>query len=197
MADTDIAAIDETLSTTGKPRTGGCLYANFNPDTCAFPEDAATDVTTLDGWVSLGDLSQDGLTYAKSATSNKLKGHQGTTVISEVSDIEETVAFTLIEPNRVAAARVYYGDNVTEGADGSVTSVSDMMTANTSVALCEDSLESNGQLRRTVCYKVSVDTFDDISHKQGEFIAYGVTGTLIKPSNKPAKKIMRAKPATV
>lgn len=196
MADTKLNDVDEMLSTTGKPRTGGCLYANFTPDSCTLPSDAATAISTLDGWVSLGDLSQDGLTYAKEATTNKLKGHQGTVVISEVSEIEETVAFTLIEPNRPAAAKLYYGDDVTAGSDGSVSTIKDMMTANVKVALCEDSLESNGYLRRTVCAKVSIDTFEEISHKQGEFISYAVTGTIIKPSDGAAKTIYRAKPAT-
>lgn len=196
MAETKLNDIDEMLSTTGKPRTGGCLYANFAPDTCTMPSDATTAISTLDGWVSLGDLSQDGVSYTKSASTSKLKGHQGTVVISEVTEIEETVSFTLIEPNRPAAAKLYYGDNVTAGADGSVASIKDMMTADVKVALCEDSLESNGNLRRTVTRKVVIDTFEEISHKQGEFISYKVTGTVIKPSDSPAKEIYRAKPVT-
>ncbi len=201
MADTDNTAVklndvDEMLSTTGKPRTGGCLYVNFDPDSCTLPTDATTSVATLDGWVSLGDLTSDGTTYTKSATANKLKGHQGTVVISEVSDIEETFNATLIEPNRPAAAKAYYGDGVTEGADGSVSTIEDRMTAGTKVAVCEDSLESNGYLRRTVIPKMAIDTFADVSHKQGEFISYGITGTIIKPSSKAAKYIYRAKPAS-
>lgn len=197
MAENKLADVDEMLSTTGKPRTGGCLYVNFNPDSCTFPEDATTDISTLSGWLSLGDLTTDGVTYTKSATSSDLKGHQGTTVISEVSDITETVSATLIEPNRPSAARLYYGaDAVAEGTDGSVAEIADKMTAGTKVALIEDSLESNGYLRRTVTRKVSVNTFSDISHKQGDFISYGFTGTVIKPSNKDAKTIYRAKPAT-
>lgn len=189
--------VDEMLSTTGKPRTGGCLYVNFDPDNCTLPTDATTAISELEGWVSLGDLTSDGVVYAKNATSNKLKGHQGTVVISEVSDIEETAAFTLIEPNRPAAAKAYYGDGVTAGADGSVSAIEDKMTAGTKVALCEDSLESNGYLRRTVTPKLAIDTFSDVSHKQGEFISYGVTGTVIKMAEKAAKYIYRAKPATV
>lgn len=199
MAETKTAVtlndVDEMLSTTGKPRTGGCLYVNFDPDNCTLPTDATTDIKSLDGWVSLGDLTSDGVTYTKSTTANKLKGHQGTTVISEVSDIEETVSFTLIEPNRPSAAKVYYGDGVAAGADGSVSSIEDMMTTGTKVAMCEDSLESNGYLRRTVVPKLAVDTFTDVSHKQGEFISYGTTGTVIKKSDKAAKYIYRAKPA--
>ena len=201
MAESDTTVtlndVDETLSTTGKPREGGCLYVNFDPDNCTLPTDATTSIKSIDGWVSVGDLSQDGITYAKSTTTNKLKGHQGKVTISEVSEIEETIAFTLIEPNRPDAARLYYGNgNVVAGEDGSVATIEDAMSAGAKVAICEDSLESNGYLRRTVVPKAAVDTFTDISHKQGEFISYGVTATIIKPSDKAAKYTYRAKPAT-
>ncbi len=195
MAETKLADIDEMLSTTGKPRTGGCLYVNFDPDSCKLPTDASTDISTLDGWVSLGDLTTDGVTYGKSATSSDLKGHQGTTVISEMSDMTETISATLIEPNRPSAAKLYYGaDAVTAGTDGSVAKIADMMAMGTKVAICEDSLESNGYLRRTVCPKVAVNSFTDVSHKQGDFISYGFSGTLIKQAEKAAKYIYRAKP---
>ena len=197
MADAKLENIDETLSTTGKPRSGGCGWVNFNPDSCTLPTDATTDMSTLDGWLSVGDFNSDGVVYGKSATANKLKGHQGKTVISEVSDVEETVNFTAIEPNRPAAAKIYNGvDSVTVGDDGSVAAIADMMDANTKVAFVEDGLESNGYLRRTVVPKMAIDTFSDETHKQGDFISYGVTGTIIKMANKAAKYIYRAKPAT-
>ncbi len=194
--ETKLNDVDEMLSTTGKPRTGGCLYVNFDPDNCTLPTDATTDISTLDGWVSLGDLTLDGVTYTKSTTVNKLKGHQGTVVIAEVSDMEETFSTTLIEPNRPSAAKAYYGDGVTAGTDGSVSAIEDKMVAGTKVAICEDSLESNGYLRRTVTPKATIDTFADVSHKQGEFISYGITGTVIKMADKAAKYVYRAKPAT-
>lgn len=199
MAETKNAAladIDETLSTTGKPREGGCLYANFDPDNCELPSDATTKITDLPGWVSLGDLTSDGIVFGRSATANQLKGHQGTVVISETSDQTETVKFTLIEPNRPSAAQVYYGkDAVEAGDDGTVKTVHDALATGVKLALCEDSLESNGFLRRTVVPKMSVDTYDEVTHKQGDFISYGVTGTVIKKSAKDAKTIYRAKPA--
>ncbi len=195
MADVKLENIDETLSTTGKPREGGCLWVHFNPDFATLPTDAATDMSTLDGWVALGELDSDGVVYGKSATANKLKGHSGRTVISEVSDVEETVAFTAIEPNRPSVAKLYNGvDAVTTGDDGSVSVIKDNMTANTKVALVEDGLESNGYLRRTVVPKLAVDTFSDETHKQGDFISYGITGTIIKMAGKAAKYTYRAKP---
>ena len=190
-----LADIDETLSTTGKPREGGCLYANFSPDTCTLPTDAAAKITELAGWVSLGDLTGDGIVFSRSATASKLKGHQGTVVISETTEQEQTVAFTLIEPNRPSAAKLYYGaDSVVAGADGSVSEIHDKLASGCKVALCEDSLESNGFLRRTVVPKVVVDTFSDVNHKQGDFISYGVTGTAIKMAGKDIKTVYRAKP---
>ncbi len=198
MADTEVklANIDEMLSTTGKPREGGCLWVHFNPDSATLPTDAATDMSTLEGWYSLGDLTEDGVVFGKSATKNTLSGHQGHVVISEVSKVEQTVGFTLIEPNRPAAAKLYNGaSSVTAGKDGSVATIEDDMTAKTKVAIVEDVLESNGYLRRTVVPKMSVDTFTDESHKQGAFIAYGVTGTVIKMADKAAKYTYRAKPA--
>ena len=63
------------------------------------------------------------------------------------------------------------------------------------MACIVDELETNGKLRRTVIPKKTIDSFDDVSHKAGDLLGYGITGTLLKKAGETAlKHIYRAKP---
>ena len=189
--------IDPTLSTVGKPVDGGCVYFNFNPDGATLPTDATTKISTLSGFESVGEASEDGVTFTKSVTTDKKKGWHNETVISAISDEERTLKLTLIEPGRPAAAKAYYGAaGVETDTDGSVSKISDIAGTQTSVAAIIDMLESNGKLRRVVVPKMTIDSFDDVSAKAGDLVSYGITATLLKKAGEKALKyVYRAKPA--
>lgn len=191
-----IQDIDNTLVTTGKPVDGGCMYTNFSDD-ASLPTDATTKMSTLTGWESLGEISDQGLTISKSATSNKFKGWHGTVVLAEISDEEHTLKVEFIEPNRPAVAKLRHGTtNVEEGDDGSVSHIQGIVGTGTSIPIVVDELESNGYLRRTVIPKATVDTFDDEPHQRGALLVYGMTLTMIDKGDGKLFDIYRAKPTT-
>lgn len=192
-----LSDIDPTLSTVGKPVDGGCVWFNFDPDNATLPTNATIKMSTLAGFESVGEISDDGLSFTKSVTADKKKGWHNETILSAVSDEERTVKMTLVEPNRPTAAKAYYGAaNVEADTDGSVKHIKDVAGTSIAVAAVVDELETNGKLRRTVIPKMTIDSFDDVSHKAGDLLGYGITGTILKKAGETAlKHIYRAKPA--
>lgn len=192
MANKDI---DTTLITVGQPSEGGCCWTCFaeNP---TLPTDAATKMSTLTGWESLGELSENGFTEGKTVTEGKHKGWHGSIVLAAVTDEENTYKAEFIEVNRPSAAKLRYGSkNVETASDGSVSHVAGKVGAGDQVPLVFDELESNGYLRRTVVRKASISSFDDVPHNRGALMVYGMTFTAIEVDG-GMFDIYRAKPAS-
>jgi len=193
---TELKDLSNDLVTTGRPADGGCVYTSF-ADSPTMPTDAATKMSTLTDFESLGELSENGFTIGKSVTSNKFKGWHGSVVLAEVSDEEHTVKMEFIEPNRPSVAKLRHGTgNVEAGADGSVSHIKGVIGTSTTVPIVVDELESNGYLRRTVIHKATIDSFDDEPHQKGSLLVYGMSATMVDPGDGKLYDIYRAKPAT-
>lgn len=189
-----LSDIDTSLITVGQPSEGGCCWTSFaeNP---TLPTDAVAKMSTLAGWESLGELSENGYTEAKSVAENKFKGWHGSVVLASISEEENTYKAEFIEVNRPSAAKLRYGSkNVETGADGSVSHIKGKPSAGDKVPLVFDELESNGYLRRTVVRKASIASFDEVPHQKGSLMVYGMTFTAIEVDGQ-AFDIYRAKPA--
>ncbi|TNU89384.1 hypothetical protein FIC87_11335 [Eggerthella lenta] len=153
-------------------------------------------MSALAGWESLGELSENGFSESKSVTENKFKGWHGSVVLTAISEEENTYKAEFIEVNRPSAAKLRYGSkNVETGADGSVSHISGKPSTGDKVPLVFDELESNGYLRRTVVRKASVSSFDEVPHRKGALMVYGMTFTAIEVDGS-AFDIYRAKPAS-
>lgn len=188
--------IDSSLTTTGKPVDGGCVWVAFEKPK-ALPTDATTKMSTLAEFVSLGELSTNGFTESKSVSTTDHKGWHGTVVRTSIDEVTNTYKIECIEPNRPAVAKLRYGAaSVTEGNDGSVSKISDKGYDGKPVPLVIDELESDGYLRRTVVKAAVVTSFDDVAHKRGALMAYGFTFTANEPEDGSAAiEIYRAKPS--
>lgn len=189
-----LSDIDESLVTVGKPVDGGCCYVNFSDDP-VYPTDATTALD--EGWVSLGDLSDQGFTEGKSISTTSHKCWHGSNVLTTVDDEDNTFSCEFIEVNRPAAAKLRYGDeNVEEDATtGEVTHIQGVAGKLKSHPLIFEELESNGYKRRTVYRKATVTSFDDVPHQRGSLMLYGMTFSADEVDGK-AFDIYRAKPAT-
>lgn len=191
-----LADIDTSLVTVGQPSEGGCCWTSF-ADSPTLPTDASTKMSTITGWDSLGELSENGYTESKSVTNNKFKGWHGSIVLAAVSGEENTYKVEFIEVNRPSAAKLRYGaENVSAGTDGSVAHIMGKISTGDNVPLVFDELESNGYLRRTVIRSASIDSFDDVPHQKGSLMVYGMTFTAVEVDGQTFD-IYRAKPATV
>lgn len=184
--------IDESLVTVGKPIDGGCVFVSFESDP-TFPTGAADKIGT--GWESLGEVSDNGYTESKSVSTTDHKGWHGSVVLTTVDDETQAYKMEFLEVNRPAAAKVYYGsENVEVDKDGNLTHISGKPGKNVPVALVIDELESNGWLRRTVIKQAVVTSFDEVPHKRGSLMLYGMTFTA-NLKDGTTFDIYRAKPA--
>lgn len=170
-----IAELDPNLVTTGEPVEGGCCYVSFDTEK-PLPTDATTKMSTLTHFESLGELSNNGYTETKSVDTTEHEGWHGTTIA--VTNGKETNNYKAecVEIMRAAVAKLRYGiKNVEANEDGSVKHISGKASGTQYVSLVFDELMSNGLLRRTVVHKAAVTDFDDVAHKRGELMVYGMT----------------------
>lgn len=183
--------IDTSLVTVGQPVEGGCCWTSFK-DTPTLPTDATTKMSTLEDFVSLGELSENGYTESQSVTNNKFKGWHGSVVLTSISEEERTFKVEFIEPNRESVAKLKFGEKNVTSEGEVVTHIKAVAGTNVTVPLVFDELESNGYLRRTVIKKATVDSFDDVPHQKGSLLVYGMTFTAIDDDG--FFDIYRAKP---
>lgn len=187
--------IDSSLATVGQPAEGGCCWTSF-ADAPKLPADATSKMSEMQGYESLGELSENGFTESKSVTSSKFKGWHGSVVLTAVSEEDRTFKAEFIEVNRPSVAKLRYGAaNVEAGEDGSVSKIRDKVGAGQRVPLVFDELESNGHLRRTVVKSAVVDSFDDVPHQKGSLMVYGMTFTAVDTGDGVPVEIFRAKPS--
>ena len=183
--------IDESLLTVGKPVEGGCVWTSFEEDP-ALPASAAEELAA--GWESLGEVSEDGFAEGKSVSSTDHKGWHGSVVLTTVDDETNTYKIAFLEVNRPAVAKVYHGPgNVETDEDGNLVRISGKPKQNVPLPLVIDELESNGWLRRTVVKKAVITSFDEVPHKSGSLMVYGMTFTAnLKDGS--SFEVYRAKP---
>lgn len=192
MALTDIMP---SLATVGKPVEGGCCWTAFETPK-ALPTDATMKMSTLAEFVSLGELSKNGFTESTSVSTTNHKGWHGTTIITSVDEETNTYKAEFTEVNRPSVAKLRYGEgSVTEGSDGSVSKIAYKGYDGKPHPLVFDELESNGFLRRTVIKKAVVTSFDEVPHRRGDLLVYGMTFTVNDPDDGSAPiEVFRAKP---
>ena len=185
--------IDPTLVTVGQPCEGGCVYVTFD-ENATIPTDAAT---TLDEeWESVGEISENGFTDSENISSITHKGWHGTPMLTTVDSEESTFKLEMLEVSRPTAAKVRYGaNNVEVDENGDIKHISKRANQRKPIPVVVEELESNGFKRRTVFKKAMVSSLDDIAHKKGDLMVYGMTFTALDDGETPYD-IYRAKPAT-
>lgn len=188
--------IDSSLVTVGKPSDGGCCWVSFNGAGTA-PSNATDKMSSVEGFESAGELSENGFTESKSVSSTTHKGWHGSTLLITNDDETNTYKVEFVEVNRGTAAKLRYGSsNVNVDDDtGAVLSVKDKGINDDEISLVFDELESNGWLRRTIVRRAMVNSFDDVAHQRGNLMTYGMTFTALQPLDGGAIiEIYRAKP---
>lgn len=189
-----LEALDFDLATTGKPVEGGSAYIDLT-GTATAPTDAATALA--EGWESLGEESDQGVTLKKSISSTTHKGWHGKAILTDIDEETNTFTVEFVEINRGTVAKLRYGvDNVTVDADGVVTSVTAKSGGIKAHPMVFNELESNGYLRRTWFPSAIITSIDDEPHRRGDLMVFGATFTANEDPTHGAYKIWRAQPAT-
>lgn len=166
-------ANDSSKVTVGKPKTSGAIYRA--PVGTTLPTNAESELATA--FVALGYVSEDGVTNSRSIDSEAIKAWGGDNVFTVQSGRDDTFEFSLIEAMNVNAMKVYNGDNNVTGnlTDGiSITANNGELGSHSYVI---DQILRGGRLKRIVIPDGQVSDVEDITYKDDELIAYGVTIT--------------------
>ena len=180
--------------TTGAPPEGACCYTDFS-DEPTLPTTASESLTGSGStWENVGELSDQGWTQSNSTTVQKFKGYHGTTLLSVVSEEENTFKAEFLEITRPTAAKLRFGaGNVTVDNDGFVSAINPTNVPDVTVPLVFDELLSNGVKQRTVFPRAKIESVDDQPHQRGALQYYGMTFTALVDDNGRPYYVRRAK----
>lgn len=157
----------------GKPKIGGAIYTA--PAGSTLPTDATTALDAA--FKCLGYVSEDGLTNSNSPSTETVKAWGGDTVLTILSEREDTFTFKLLEVMDVEVLKAVYGaDNVTGTLATGITVRANVSTA---PAACWvfDMVLTDGALKRIVVPNANVTELGDIVYRDSEAIGYEVTIT--------------------
>ena len=180
------------LATVGKPVEGGCLFIDFT-GTATLPTNASSDLDA--NFLSLGELSEQGVTMKATVNSTKLKGWHGRTILTDSKTEDGSFTAQLVEVSREAAAKLRYGEDNVTASDGIVTKIVGKSHQNKQYPMVLEELESNGYRRRTVFYKAIISNLDDQPHQEGQLMIYGLEFSADEDVVNGAYQIFRAAPA--
>lgn len=160
-----------TNVTVGKPNVSGAVYRA--PLGTTLPTDATSALGNA--FVSLGYVSEDGLSNNNELSVEATKAWGGNIVLRSLTEMNDEFSLTLIETKNVDVLKAVYGDdNVTVDA-------SDNVTVN---VIAEDPVEAvwvfelalrGGIARRIVIPDGAITSRDEITYNDSDAVGYGIT----------------------
>lgn len=160
-----------TNVTVGKPNVSGAVYRA--PIGTTLPTDATTALDAA--FVSLGYVSEDGLSNNNELSVEATKAWGGNIVLRSLTEMNDEFSLTLIETKNADVLKAVYGDaNVTVDASNNV-------TVN---VIAEDPVEAvwvfelalrGGIARRIVIPDGAITSRDEITYNDSDAVGYGIT----------------------
>lgn len=157
--------------TSGKPNILGAVYVA--PIGTDLP--TSTTATLDDDFVSLGYLSEDGLTNSNSPESESIKAWGGDTVLIVRSTKDDTFAFTLIEALNEEVLKVVYGADNVSGTLSTGISVSANSSDADELSWVFDMIMRDGVKKRIVVPFAKVTEIGDIAYTDSDAVGYETT----------------------
>lgn len=157
--------------TTGKPKVTGAIWTA--PIGTTLPTDSTTALDVA--FTCVGYISEDGLVEGTSRSSDKIKAWGGDPVLYTETEYEKTYKFTMLEATNVAVLKEVYGQsNVTGTLSGGI-AISENAKELDARCYVIDEVLRDASTKRIVIPNGKITELDDITHKDDEAVAYGVT----------------------
>ena len=164
--------------TVGKPKIGGAVF--YAPLGTTLPTSASASLDA--SFVSLGYVSEDGVTNNNSPETDTVKAWGGDTVLSLQTDRPDTFGMTFIEAMNADVLKTIYGaNNVTEvGGAITVKVTSEEMPSGSWVI---DMVLKGNRAKRIVIPDGTISDLGEINYKDDTAVGYQVTITDVPDSN--------------
>ena len=155
----------------GKPKIGGAIFRA--PLGTTLPTDAVTALGNA--FVEMGYVSEDGVTNSNSPSSDAIKAWGGDKVLDVTSDKPDEWKLTLIEALNVDVLKAIYGSQNVTGTlrDGIIVRANS--DPNEAACWVIDMIQRNNTMKRVVIPVGTITNLEDISYKDAEAVAYGIT----------------------
>lgn len=164
-----------TNVTTGKPAVGGAIYRA--PLGTTLPTSASAELD--DAFVSLGYISEDGLTNENSAETEEVKAWGGDTVLNSQTGKTDTFSATFIEALNIDVLKMVYGDANVSGTLATGITVRANSTELTGACYVIDQVMREGALKRIVIANGKISELGEISYNDSDAVGYEVTITAL------------------
>lgn len=159
--------------TTGKPRIGGAVYRA--------PKGTPLPITVREAlnsaFVSMGYISEDGVTNSNSIESSDQKAWGGDTVLSLQTGKTDTFQMKFLETKNVNVLRAIYGaDNVNGTLEAGLVVRANSQEAEAGAWVIDMILRDNSA-KRIIIPEGKITALGDIAYKDGEATGYDATIT--------------------
>ncbi|MBR3124621.1 MAG: phage tail protein [Mogibacterium sp.] len=162
-----------------KPAVGGALYVA--PASTTLPTDATTALANT--FISLGYISEDGLTNSFEIASDFIKAWGGDKVMPVADDSTETYKCTLIEGLNTDVLKEVYGSDNVSGTLAAGITVNHKDIDLTEKVYVVDMILRGGVLKRIVIPRGAVTEVGEIKYAENDAIGYEITITAMADSN--------------
>lgn len=171
--------LNSAYVSTGKPNVAGSVF--IAPLSTALPTDATTTLNSA--FVSLGYISEDGVSNDISASSEDIKEWGGATVGAEQTEKNDKFKMTFIEALNPEVLKLVFGDsNVTVASGGAVT-IKANATAPVAHSFVIEMVMTNNKAKRIAIPNAKITEISEIVYKANEAVGYEVTLTAFPNSS--------------
>ena len=173
-----------TNVTVGKPNVSGAVYRA--PLGTTLPTDATTALDAA--FVSLGYVSEDGLSNNNELSVEATKAWGGIIVLRSLTEMNDEFSLTLIETKNEDVLKAVYGDdNVTVDASGNITVNVVAEDPEEAVWVFELALRG-GIAKRIVIPDGAITSRDEITYNDSDAVGYGITISAYPDTNSSTHK---------